>query len=213
MLSLVRQVRAPVLHLRNPRVLVRRTLPLLVRHALLALAVQSRQVLAGRRCQAGSLRQSAQELLVALPRVPPHDRAHRRVGFQRGRIDRHPLALQQSTIRQQAQYPAEHFAMRVHIDQPPRARNRRVVRRVLVQPDAHKPPQRQRVRQPPGDPTLAIDAFEIPDQQRPEVDPRRQRRPAVLGRIELRTPVFDKLIEPLRLQQLIQPLVEGVSRS
>src|ERR1035441_194205 len=98
------------------------------------------------------------------------------------------------------------------MDQPPSARNRRVVRRVLVQRYAHKAPQRQRIRQPPGDPTLAVEALEIPDQQRPEVDPRRQRRPPVLRRIELGTPALDKLVEALRLQQLIQPLVERMSR-
>ena len=39
-LGLVRQMCAPVLHLRNPRILVDRALPLLVRRALLALAIQ-----------------------------------------------------------------------------------------------------------------------------------------------------------------------------
>src|SRR6266581_5306610 len=62
-------------------------------------------------------------------------------------------------------------------------------------------------------PALAVDALEIPDQQRPEIDPRRQRRPPVLGRIELRAPNLDKLIELLRLQQLIQPLIERMPRS
>jgi hypothetical protein len=38
-LGLVSQVRAPVLHLRNPSIPVRRALPLLIRHAFLALAV------------------------------------------------------------------------------------------------------------------------------------------------------------------------------
>src|SRR5271157_5386778 len=102
--------------------------------------------------------------------------------------------------------------MCLHIDQPPRARNRRVVRRHLVQPDAHKAPQRQRVRQPPGNPTLAVDALEIADQQRAKVNPRRQRRPPALGRIELRAPPFDKFVEALGLQQLVQPLIERMSR-
>src|ERR1022692_5211837 len=78
--------------------------------------------------------------------------------------------------------------MRVHIDQSSRARDRRVVRRVLVQRNAHKAPQRQRVRQPPGNPALRPDALEIANQQRPEIDARRQRRPPVLLRIELRAP-------------------------
>src|SRR5271167_4803664 len=108
--------------------------------------------------------------------------------------------------------PAEYFAMGVHIDQPPRARDRRVVRRVLVQANAHKTPQRQRVRQPPSNATLRPDALEIADQQRAEVDPRRQRGPPILRRIELRAPPLDELVEALGLQQLIQLLVERMSR-
>src|ERR1019366_3438511 len=191
----------------------RRTLPLLIRHALLALAIHPRQVFPRRRLDPRGLRQPAQKLLVALAGVAPHDRTHRRIGFQGGRIDSDPLGLQQPTLRQHPQHPAEDFAMRVQIDQPPRARNRRVVRRVLVQPDAHKAPQRQRVRQSPSNPALAVDALEIPDQQRPEVDPRRQRRPPVLGRVELCAPALDKLVEALCLQQLIQTLIERMPRS
>src|SRR2546427_6803550 len=87
-----------------------------------------------------------------------------------------------------------------------------MIRRVLVQSDAHKAPQRQRVRQPPGNPALRPDALEIPDQQRPKVNPRRQRRTPVLGRIELRTPLLDKLVEALGLQQLIQTLIKRMPR-
>src|SRR5450755_777888 len=102
--------------------------------------------------------------------------------------------------------------MGVHIDQPPGARYRGVVRRILVQSNAHKTPQRQRVRQPPGNAALRLDAFEISDQQRTKVNPRRQRGPSVLGRIELRTPLLDKLVKALGFQQLIQLLVEGMPR-
>jgi hypothetical protein len=136
---------------------------------LLALAIQPRQVFARRCRDARGLRQPPQKLLVTLARVPPHNRAHRRVRLQRRRINRDPLAFQQPTIGQHAQHPAEYFAMRVQIDQPPRARNRRVIRRVLVQRDAHETPQGQRVRQPPGNAALRPDALEIPDQQRPKV--------------------------------------------
>src|SRR5450759_3943864 len=103
--------------------------------------------------------------------------------------------------------------MRVQIDQSPRARNRRVVRRVLIQRNAHKASQRQRVRQPPGYAALRPDALEIPDQQRAKVNPRRQRRPPIPGRIELRAPLLDKLVEALALQQLVQLLVKRMSRS
>src|SRR5208337_2311178 len=60
---------------------------------------------------------------------------------------------------------------------------------------------------------LRIDAFEIPDQQRAEINPRHQRRPPVLGGIELRTPRLDKLVEALGFQQLVQPLIKRMPRS
>src|SRR5216684_425239 len=81
-----------------------------------------------------------------------------------------------------------------------------------TQPNTHETPQRQRIRQPPGNPALRPDALEIPDQQRPKVNPRRQGRTPVLGRIKLRAPLLDKLVEALRLQQLVQALVERMSR-
>src|ERR1019366_5019205 len=88
-----------------------------------------------------------------------------------------------------------------------------VIRRVLVQRNAHKTTQHQRVRQPPGNPALRPDALEVPDQQRPEIDARRQRRTPALGCIELRAPALDKLVEPLRFYQFIQTLIERMPRS
>src|SRR3989449_5041781 len=88
-----------------------------------------------------------------------------------------------------------------------------MIRRVLVQSDAHKTPQRQRIRQPPSNPALRPDALEIPDQQRPKVNPRRQRRAPILLRIKLRAPALDKLVETLGLQQFIQTLIERMPRS
>src|SRR5438270_3648775 len=133
-------------------------------------------------------------------------------GLLRRRIDRHPLAFQQPAIGQHPQHPGKHLAMRVQIDQSPRPRNRRAIRRVLVQRDPHETPQGQRVRQPPSNTALRPDALEIPDQQRPKVNPRRQRRAPVLLRIKLRAPLLDKLVEALGLQQLIQTLIKRMSR-
>src|ERR1035438_7883592 len=101
--------------------------------------------------------------------------------------------------------------MRFHVDQTAGTRNRRVIRRVLIQPNPHKAPQPQRIRQLPGNPAFAVDALKVAQQQRPEVDPRGQRRPTILSRIELRTPSLHKLIELLRLQQFIEPLIERMS--
>jgi hypothetical protein len=39
-LGFVRQMRAPILHLRDPRIAIRWALPLLIRRPLLALAIQ-----------------------------------------------------------------------------------------------------------------------------------------------------------------------------
>ncbi len=83
----------------------------------------------------------------ALKMTEIYNRSHRRVGLQRGRINPNPLALDQPTICQQLQHPSEHFSMRFQIDQPSAAGNRGVVRRVLIQPNGNKLPQRQRVRQ------------------------------------------------------------------
>src|SRR5208283_4694778 len=210
-LGLVRQVRPPVLHLRNPRIPVRRALPLLIRHPLLPLAVQPCQVFPARRLYARSLRQTTQKLLIAFPCVAAHNRAHRRIRLQRGRINGDPLPLHQPTIGQHPQHPAEHFAMRFHVDQTAGTRNRCVIRCVLLQRYPHKAPQPQRIRQLPGNPALTVDALKVSQQQRPEVDPRGQRRSTILSRIELRTPSLHKLIELLRLQQFIEPLIERMS--
>lgn len=113
-------------------------LPILVRCALLALAVQPQQVFPRRRLNTRGPGQVTQKIVIALARVAAYDRPHRRVGFERRRIDGDPLTLHESAIDQYAQYPAEHFPMRVQIDQPPRARNRRVIQRVLVQTNPHK---------------------------------------------------------------------------
>src|ERR1019366_6741717 len=62
------------------------------------------------------------------------------------------------------------------------------------------------------DAALGPDVLEVSDQQRPEVDPRSQRRTTVPGRIELPAAALDKLVETLRLQQLVQPLIKRIPR-
>jgi hypothetical protein len=49
---------------------------------------------AGRRVDPGILGQSAQELVVPLSSIAPLNRPHRRIRFQGGRVDAHPLSLQ-----------------------------------------------------------------------------------------------------------------------
>src|SRR5206468_119260 len=80
--------------------------------------------------------------------------------------------------------------------------------RHLVQPRSQKTAQRQRVRRPPCDATLAVDAFKIPDEQQTEVPPRRQTRPPHSLRVEPGALLFHPFVKAALLQQLVQPLVE-----
>jgi hypothetical protein len=102
--------------------------------------------------------------------------------------------------------------MRLQIDQPPRARDGRVIRRLLVQLHLQKPPQRQRIRRPPRDPALTVDPLEIADQQQSEVPPRHERRSPHRLRIEALTLAFDEFVELALFQQLVEPLVEWMPR-
>ena len=87
-----------------------------------------------------------------------------------------------------------------------------MVRRRLVQPHLQKLPQAQRIGYPPGDPPLAVDPLEKPDQHQPEVHPRHQRRPPQLLVVEPLAPTLAEPIEVGFFQYPIQPLVERVPR-
>ena len=145
-LDFVRQMRATILHLGNPRIRVARALPVLIRSLLLPLAVQPRQLLSRRILDSRRLGQLFQILFVTLPVIPPHDALHGRVGFQRRGVDRHRLPAEQSFLRQNLQHPPEHRLVRLQPIQPSRPRNRGVVRRRLVQRIAQELPQRQGIR-------------------------------------------------------------------
>jgi hypothetical protein len=84
------------------------------------------------------------------------------------------------------QHPGEHGLMRLEIDQSACPRDRRVVRRRLVQPQAKKAAERQRVCCPPRNATLGVHALEVADEQQPEAHPRQQAGPSQ-RRVELRT--------------------------
>ena len=131
MLGLVGQMRAAIFHLRDLRIRIVRVRPVFVRRLLLALPIQPRQVLPRRRLDARGLREPRQKLLIVFSRIAPHDAAHRRIGFERRRIDRHRLALEQPGLGQPLLDPREDGAMGLQIDQPSRARNRRVIGRPL----------------------------------------------------------------------------------
>ena len=87
-----------------------------------------------------------------------------------------------------------------------------MVWRRVFQPQAEKIAQRQRICRTPGDAALRIDAFEVSDQQQPEIDVWRQAgTPHGLG-IKAGALRFNKVVEAVLAQQLIQPPVEGVAR-
>src|ERR1035437_1187739 len=103
--------------------------------------------------------------------------------------------------------------MRLHIDQPPCPRDRRVIRRLLVKPDSQKPPQPERIRRSPSDPALRIDSFKIPNQQQPEIDSRYQRWSPVVCGVKLRALLLGERIELSIFQQFIHSLVERMAWS
>ncbi len=57
-------------------------------------------------------------------------------------------------------------------------------------------------------PALRVDALEVADQQQPEVRARRQTRAAHRGRVERRALRFDERVEAVRVEHLIQSLIE-----
>ena len=101
--------------------------------------------------------------------------------------------------------------MGLHGDQPTRPRDRRVLRGHFVEPQAQKAPQRQGVGSAPGDPALGIDTFEVPDQQQPEIGARRQARATHPVRIERGALAFHEHIKAMRVEHLVQPLIERMA--
>src|SRR6202165_6098628 len=74
------------------------------------------------------LRETGQELLIALPGVAAHDAAHGRVRLERGGVDRDRLTLAQPRRRQSLLHPREDGAVTLEVDDAPRPGNRRVMR-------------------------------------------------------------------------------------
>ena len=184
--------------------------PVCVAAFLRAFAIEPRQVGPRRRLDARGLREPRQKLLIRFARVAPHDAPQRRIRFERRRIDADRLSLDEVRRGQHLQDPRKHGTVGLQIDQAPRPRDRRVLGRDLVEPQAQESAERERIGGSPGDAALRVDAFEIPDQQQPEVRPRRQTRPAHGGGVERRALRFHELVEGVCLEHLIQPLVERV---
>ena len=165
-LGLVGQVRPTVLHLRDLRVRILWRLPLLVRRLpILPRPVEPSQVRPRRRLHPGRFRQPPYERLVGFSRVPPLDAPHRRVRFQRRRINADRLSPDQPRSRHPLQNPREHRYVRLHIDQSTRPGQRRLVWRRLGHIQVQEGPPAQRVRHPLRNPAFRRQALEVADEQ------------------------------------------------
>ena len=93
-----------------------------------------------------------------------------------------------------------------------RARQPRMIGNFVAVRQPQEVAQRERVRATPRNAALAVDALEIADHVHAEVPPRRQRRRAHPRRVVGLAHPFHENVEPGLLQQLLQPVVERVSR-
>ena len=212
-LGLVGQMRAAVLQLGDPRVRIGRALPLRVGQLLaFAVAIQPDQVLGRRRLDAALLGHPRQHLAVALAGVAPDDRPQRRVGLHGRGIDADPLALDQAVLGQSLQHPGEDLVVDLERQAGAGAAQPGVVRHRLPLAEPQELPQRQAVGAAPLQAALAVDAFEVADQQHAEVAARRQRWPAAARGVVRRALPLDEAVEPGRDQLRLQPVVERVAR-
>ena len=101
--------------------------------------------------------------------------------------------------------------MRLDRKQPPRPRDRRMVRRRRRRSQVQKRTQAQRIGRPPRDRPFRIQPLEVPEKQQPEVASRRQTRPSH-RRVEPRAQSLHERVEASRAQNPVQSLVEGMPR-
>ena len=80
------------------------------------------------------------------------------------------------------------------------------------QAQPQEPAERQRIGGPPRDAALRINAFEVPDQEQPEVGPRQQAWTADRG-VERSALRFHEGVKPVLVEHLIQSLIERVPTS
>ena len=150
------------------------------------------------------------KLLIALAGIAPHDAAQRRIRFQRRRIDADRLALHQLASARRSQHPREHGLMRLDIDQPPRARHRRMIGRRLVQLESQKArarstnrPRARRSRAPSRGLRSTRAAASGNSDPAADPDARSRRRRSATERL-------DVAVEVRLIQDLIQSRVERV---
>ena len=103
--------------------------------------------------------------------------------------------------------------MRLQIDQPTRARDRRVVWRRFLQLQLQEAPHAQRIGRAPGNRPLRVEALKIAEQQQAEVPTRRETGPSHDLGVERGARAFDEGIELRLVEHTIQPSVERVGRT
>ena len=187
--------------------------PVVVGPFLLALPVEPGQFRPSRCGDTGRVREPGQPRLVLLAGVPAHDAPQRRIRFQRRRIDAKRPPLHQLGLGQPLQHPREHRLMRLHVDQATGARQRRMVRRRVVQLEVQKVADAQRVGGTPRDGSFRIQALKVAEQQQAEIPTRRQTRPPDPVGVKPRALVLDESVEARIVEHLVQPLVERMPRA
>ena len=87
----------------------------------------------------------------------------------------------------------------------------RLIGAALVESNAQKVADTERIGGPPGDAAFGIDAFEIADEEGAEGDGRGEAGPAHFPGVELLAGGIGELVELFGFEQFIEPGVEGVS--
>src|SRR6266851_3077023 len=88
-----------------------------------------------------------------------------------------------------------------------------MVRRLLIQSDGQKLPQRERIGQTPRDATLTIEPFKETDHHDAEVQARWQRRPPQLGVVEAGATLLAEAVKTSFVENFVQAAIERMPRS
>src|SRR5260370_29788259 len=87
-----------------------------------------------------------------------------------------------------------------------------MVRRLLIQSDGQKLPQRERIGQTPRDATLTVEPFEETDHHNAEVQARRQRWPPQFRVIEAGPTLLAEAVKTSFVENLVQAAIERMAR-
>jgi hypothetical protein len=132
------------------------------------------------------------------------------VRLQCRRVNADRLPLDQACVGETLQHPREDRLVRLEIDQATGPGNRRMIGRRLRQHRPEKLAQGKRIGCAPRNRALGVQAFEIADQQQPEVAARWQAGSA-LDSVEPLAQTLDEAVEVVLVEHLIQSRVERES--